>query len=541
MHSLHIQFVVLGLHMSHSVAAVVTDIPSIYTSWGELSVYADNAEDAFGVQYVGLPDGCQVESVSTLQRHAERYPDSVDGAVTGGFAQKVANYSKANGGEAFTGPLTFLNSYVYILNDTGLLTGRGASTEFSAGASFWNRYGRTLYNASVAQLQYSPTFASNGSARPKVTLRTTGQSRIENSLVNWSLGFFGPSFNSTPDPALTEWESPFRVVVIPEGGTENNTLASYDSCFNDNSDSNANIASRLQDAYKRVYLRSALRRLQAYAPRGFTFDYQDLYAMQMTCAYEYSFIGMSDFCSLFTMEDWHGFENVLDLQYYYLYSYGNPTGRAQGIGYLQELMARIRHQFITSSNSSVNATLDDNPTTFPLGQQIYADFSHDDIIISVLTAMSLDYLKDAPTTSKFPPSSDNHFTLSRLTPFGANLITEVIGCGASDPEPVESRRVPYAPGQYGYEASNSSYKFVRMRLNNGILPLNTIRGGQCGNATSGRLDGLCALGSFLESQESAFELSNYAFACFGNYTLANSTTGIDYDGTIVQGRDYTRV
>lgn len=67
MHSLYIQFVVLGLHMSHSVSAVVTDIPSIYTSWGELSVYADNAEDAFGVQYVGLPDGCQVVS-RTLSR-----------------------------------------------------------------------------------------------------------------------------------------------------------------------------------------------------------------------------------------------------------------------------------------------------------------------------------------------------------------------------------------------------------------------------------------------------------------------------------------
>lgn len=67
MHSLYIQFVVLGLHMSRSVAAVVTDIPSIYTSWGELSIYADNAEDAFGVQYVGLPDGCQVVS-RTLSR-----------------------------------------------------------------------------------------------------------------------------------------------------------------------------------------------------------------------------------------------------------------------------------------------------------------------------------------------------------------------------------------------------------------------------------------------------------------------------------------
>lgn len=239
----------------------------------------------------------------------------MDGAVTGGFAEKVTNYTKANTGkDGFTGPLEFLNSYVYIMNDTGLLTGRGANTEFGAGVSFWNRYGRTLFNASVAQLQYSPSFANNGSTRPKVTLRTTGQSRIENSQINWALGFFGPSFNSTPDPTLTKWESPFNVVIVPEGGTENNTLASYDSCFNDNSDANGNIAAQHQDAYKKVYLRSAVHRLQKYAPSGFKFDYKDLYAMQMTCAYEYSFISMSGFCNLFTAEEWAGFENVLDLQ-----------------------------------------------------------------------------------------------------------------------------------------------------------------------------------------------------------------------------------
>lgn len=200
------------------------------------------------------------------------------------------------------------------MNDTGLLTGRGANTEFGAGVSFWNRYGRTLYNASVAQLQYSPSFGNNGSIRPKITLRTTGQSRIENSQINWALGFFGPSFNSTPDPTLTKWESPFNVVIIPEGGTENNTLASYDSCLNDNSNENGNIAAQHQDAYKRVYLRYAVHRLQKYASADFKFDYEDLYAMQMTCAYEYSFIGMSDFCGLFTAEEWTGFENVLDLQ-----------------------------------------------------------------------------------------------------------------------------------------------------------------------------------------------------------------------------------
>lgn len=220
---------------------------------------------------------------------------------------------KGDSCSAFTGPLKFLNSFNYIMNDTGLLTGQGAATEFAAGVAFWNRHGRTLYNASVAQLQYDASFP-NGTTRPEVTLRTTGQSRIENSQINWALGFFGPSFNTTPDPTLTEWTSPFKVVIIPEGGTENNTLASYDSCFNDNSDNNGNIAAQHQDAYKKNYLRSAVQRLQAYAPSGFTFTYQDVYAMQMSCAYEYAFIGMSDFCGLFTADEWSGFENVLDIQ-----------------------------------------------------------------------------------------------------------------------------------------------------------------------------------------------------------------------------------
>ncbi|KAJ6439414.1 multiple inositol polyphosphate phosphatase-like protein [Purpureocillium lavendulum] len=518
----------VGMAGASVASRIISDVTSIYSSWGELSVYADNAEDAFGVKSVGLPDGCQV-----------RFPDSVDGKVTGGFAQKVSNHTNkadsrgARGG--FTGPLKFLNTYSYILNDTGLLTGVGAATEVAAGVSFWNRYGRTLYNASAAQLQYDPVFASNDSARPRVALRTTGQSRIENSQINWALGFFGPSFNATPDPSLTEWTGPFRVTIIPEGGTENNTLASYDSCFNDNSEANGDIATRHQEAYKKIYLRSAVERLQVDAPRGFSFTYQDAYAMQMMCAYEYAFIGMSEFCHLFSEDEWAGFENVLDIQC----TYGNPTGRAQGIGYLQELIARLTHTYITSSNSSVNSTLDDNAASFPLDQQIYADFSHDDILVSVLTAMSLDYLKDAPPLSEFPPRPNRHFILSRLTPFGANLITETIGCSSADPAAVRDRRVPYTPTQYGYDPADAPHKFIRMRLNNGILPLHTIRGGVCGDAAGGRVDGLCEMGAFLKSQEDAYKLSNYNYACFANYTLSNSTRNIDYDGTIFEEKSYT--
>jgi len=250
--------------------------------------------------------------------------------------------------------------------------------------------------------------------------------------------------------------------------------------------------------------------------------------MQSICAYENGYIGQSDFCNLFTQDEWSGFEQTLDMEYYYDYGYGNPTGRAQGIGYLQELMARLTNQYITSSNTSVNSSLDNNAADFPLGRPFYADFTHDDIIISVMTAMSLDYFREAPQLNQVPPNPDRHFILSHLTPFGARFITEVIGCSSATPDTVANHRTQYYPTQYGYNAANATHKFIRMRLNNGILPLNTIRGGAC----LGRTDGMCAMSSFLTSQANATSMANYQYACFGNYSIIAPTNGNDYDGTI---------
>lgn len=95
----------------------------------------------------------------------------------------------------------------------------------------------------------------------------------------------------------------------------------------------------------------------------------------------------------------------------------------------------------------------------------------------------------------------------------------------------------YYPTQYGYNPDNAPNKFVRMRLNNGILPLDTIRGGQC----SGRPDGLCAMDDFLASQYQAEQLANYQFACFANYTLNSPLSGQDYDGTAYKNSSYITV
>lgn len=231
------------------------------------------------------PTVLNVYPVHTLQRHANRFPGNwvSDGLVDKNFAAKVNNFTAAKNG-SFTGPLAFLNSYEYIMSSS-LLTGLGAATEFSAGVSFWNRYGRTLYDAAPGQLAYNASY-TNGTARPKPVLRTTDQSRIHNSQINWALGFFGSSFEAIPNPTLANSTDPFDVVIIPEGGTENNTLAAYDSCFNDYVLGIGDLGDTDLFHYIPRYLSNATARLQAYAPSGFTLTTNDTYAMQSICAYE---------------------------------------------------------------------------------------------------------------------------------------------------------------------------------------------------------------------------------------------------------------
>lgn len=54
---------------------------------------------------------------------------------------------------------------------------------------------------------------------------------------------------------------------------------------------------------------------------------------------------------------------------------------AMGIGYVQELVSRLTETPIETHNSSTNATLH-NPLTFPFGQSLYVDATHEVGIIN---------------------------------------------------------------------------------------------------------------------------------------------------------------
>ena len=72
----------------------------------------------------------------------------------------------------------------------------------------------------------------------------------------------------------------------------------------------------------------------------------------------------------------------LDLFFWYGSAFGCPVARVQGIGWIQELVARLTHTPIAVHNTSTNSTLDDNPITFPLDHSLYVDATHEVVILN---------------------------------------------------------------------------------------------------------------------------------------------------------------
>ncbi|KAJ5739867.1 hypothetical protein N7533_012651 [Penicillium manginii] len=469
-------------------------------SWANLSPYKDAT--SFGLPK-GVPQGCELSQVHVLHRHAERYPTDypLDGAGMQDFAAKFTNYSKAHPGKNIaTGPLKFLNDWDYVIG-SDILMETGAATEATSGAHFWIKYGRLLYRPDrdhVAAWNESLNVWPNGTARPKPVFRTTSQSRILESARWWLSGYFG---NSGANSSYDQYD----LVIIPETSPFNNTLASYESCPGDMTEGD-----NAAETFISRYTKDARIRLSQYFPKDFNLTAMDVLAMQNLCAYEYTSFAGSSFCSLFTEQEWKDFAYNVDIQYYGDYAYGSPTGRAQGIGYVLELAARLQHKLITTSDTSINYTYDNNEAQFPFDQPFYLDMSHDDIILSVINALGLEHFKFGPhgLPSDLPHApSQRAFALSDMTPFGARLMSEIWSCPANtsfeELDPVLYTN-PILKG-------NDTTEYIRFVLNGAPLPTKGLLG------CEGAKNGFCPVNRFLHGVPTLKKNAQYQHACFGKY------------------------
>lgn len=131
------------------------------------------------------------------------------------------------------------------------------------------------------------------------------------------------------------------------------------------------------------------------------------------CAYETVALGHSAFCKLFTKREWKDYQYRNDIYWWYAASFGAPVAAAEGIGWLQELTARLTHQPLTQHNSSTNATLH-NDIHFPVNQPLYVDFTHDTVFAQRKCCVLL-LIKDI-VANPSPADTQPHHILERRPP-----------------------------------------------------------------------------------------------------------------------------
>lgn len=166
-----------------------------------------------------------------------------------------------------------------------------------------------------------------------------------------------------------------------------------------------------------------------------------------------------------------------------------------GIGYQQEVIARLKNQTLDYVGSQINVTLDNNTETFPLNQSLYFDFSHDTNIVSILTAFGLKQFAPFLDPTQHPGPHD--FTVSHVTPFGSRLDIEII----RTPKPLSRDRSGYLDG--------GETKYVHFILNQRTLPL----GASLPECDASRVDGWCEFETFVRVQEKMPEVARYDYAC----------------------------
>ncbi|KAL8949672.1 MAG: hypothetical protein Q9222_004233 [Ikaeria aurantiellina] len=177
--------------------------------------------------------------------------------------------------------------------------------------------------------------------------------------------------------------------------------------------------------------------------------------MQTLCPYETVALGYSAFCDLFTYEEWQGFEYSIDLSFAGNNYFQSPTGRAVGIAYVEEILARLQNHVLTTTGTQANLTLDSDTRTFPLNQTLYFDFSHDTNIAGVLTAFG--FTQFAPVLPEMGPIPTNRsLIVSHLQPFAARVDIEII----SSPHPLSATRTSASSDCYTEGEATSYIHFI---------------------------------------------------------------------------------
>ncbi|KAF4487915.1 3-phytase A [Fusarium agapanthi] len=393
--------------------------------WGQYSSYFSVPSEIDS----STQDDCEVTIGIALSRHGARYPTAgkttVYSATIARLQKSVTNYGKG---------YEWLKDYEYNLGSEDL-TDFGQDQMIDSGKAFYERY--------IGLAEKTEPF-----------IRASRSDRVIMSSHNFTQGFYasrGESGDGYTDDIL----------VIPEEPDINNTL-SHGTCssFEDNDEIGDNSA---QTAWGNKFLPPIRDRLNRNLHKAKLSLQETIYLMDL-CPFNTvntpDGVGQSRFCDLFSTEDWRSYDYYMTLGKYYEYGNGNAMGPTQGVGYVNELVSRLTRKPV-NDHTTTNRTLDANPETFPLDRALYADFSHDNTMVSIFSAMGL-----YNSTSKLPkhhivPAIRAHgYSSAWVVPFAARMYVEKLECGATNEEKGE--------------------EYVRVLINDRVMEMESCGGDEAG-------------------------------------------------------------
>ncbi|KAH6618457.1 3-phytase B precursor [Boeremia exigua] len=375
---------------------------------------------------IAVPPGCQVSQVHMMSRHAERYPTK-----TAGRNQRAVVDKMRNSNISFTGALAFFDSWkLFWANDTSLehltTTGpfAGRLGAFTTGVRLRTRYSSLL---SRALAQNATNYWASDSPRVIDTARY------------FAAGFYG--LDARP-----------HLHVIPETPDRGaDTLTPGRTCPRNLADKQEGKAKgyRLMAEYQQTYLPPIAARLSS--QHGLDLSSKDVWAMQELCGFETTVRGGSEWCEVFTQEEFLAFEYARDLLHFYRAGPGQRYAASMGslwVDATAELMRR---------GQGAGA--------------LFFSFVHDGDIAPMITA--LDVIND---DELLPTTHINHnrkWRKSQVSPMGGRVILEVLECGdtAINLDNGERRDADSRDEQ------STLNKFVRLNINDGITAFPDCRSG----------------------------------------------------------------
>lgn len=220
-----------------------------------------------------------------------------------------------------------------------------------------------------------------------------------------------------------------KVLIIPEEPGFNNTL-DRSGCPAFDSDAAKEKALKMKKEWSDKWVPRITKRLNKKLVGAQLTDRDTIYLMDL-CPFDTVAdvdAKVSKFCAMFSQDEWHSYDYYQSLGKWYDYGPGHDLGPTVGVGYVNELLSRLTSEPVLD-HTSTNSTLDSSPETFPLDRKLYADFSHDNNMVSVYSAMGLfNGTSDLPSGHKVSPVRSGGYSTSWVVPFAARMYVEKMKC-----------------------------------------------------------------------------------------------------------------